>query len=133
MIYKPERLDSVHPDLADVVRMVADKLPFDIIILEGIRSRERQQQLLKSGASKTMNSRHFPGKQGFACAVDIAPMLDTDGDGDKEPSWHWTQFHAIAPIMKACAKILETPIEWGGDWSSFPDGPHWQLPWAEYP
>lgn len=28
---------------------------------------------------------------------------------------------------------LAVSVEWGGDWSSFRDGPHWQLPWKEYP
>jgi len=25
------------------------------------------------------------------------------------------------------------PITWGGDWKSFKDGPHWELPHAKYP
>ena len=29
--------------------------------------------------------------------------------------------------------VLEGPIEWGGDWRRFADGPHWQLPWGQYP
>jgi len=33
----------------------------------------------------------------------------------------------------AAPRRLRVPIEWGGDWRSFKDGPHWQLPWAEYP
>lgn len=28
---------------------------------------------------------------------------------------------------------LAIPIEWGGHWRSFPDGPHFQLPWKHYP
>jgi len=35
--------------------------------------------------------------------------------------------------MKAAAQELEIAIEWGGDWQSFPDGPHFQLPWKDYP
>ncbi|MGE0830221.1 MAG: M15 family metallopeptidase, partial [Hyphomonadaceae bacterium] len=35
--------------------------------------------------------------------------------------------------MKAAASSLAVPLEWGGDWASFRDGPHYQLPWEEYP
>ncbi|WYX09280.1 M15 family metallopeptidase [Achromobacter xylosoxidans] len=29
---------------------------------------------------------------------------------------------------QACAAELGTPVEWGGDWRSLKDGPHFQLP-----
>ncbi|MBO9419171.1 peptidoglycan-binding protein [Labrenzia sp. R4_2] len=35
--------------------------------------------------------------------------------------------------MKAAAQDLNIPLEWGGDWTSFFDGPHFQLPWDAYP
>jgi peptidoglycan L-alanyl-D-glutamate endopeptidase CwlK len=48
-------------------------------------------------------------------------------------SWHWPHYHILAPAMKQAAAELRIPIEWGGDWRSFKDGPHWQLPWKSYP
>ena len=36
-------------------------------------------------------------------------------------------------VVKQAAAELGIPIEWGGDWRTFKDGPHWQLPWAKYP
>ena len=39
----------------------------------------------------------------------------------------------IALAMKAAALELQVAIEWGGDWKSFKDGPHFQLTWEEYP
>ncbi|WP_084494694.1 M15 family metallopeptidase [Alkanindiges illinoisensis] len=30
------------------------------------------------------------------------------------------------------AKELNIPLEWGGDWKNFKDGPHYQLPWKQY-
>ena len=97
-------------------------------VLEGVRTMERQKQLLAQGATTTLKSRHLTGH-----AVDIAPFLDTDGDGDKEVSWHWPHYSALASVMKASAKAVSVPIEWGGDWRTFKDGPHWQLPWKQYP
>ena len=65
-------------------------------------------------------------KCGYGCAADIAPMLEGI------VSWHWPDYHKLAPVVKKVAKGLEIPVEWGGDWKSFADGPHWQLPWSEY-
>ena len=35
--------------------------------------------------------------------------------------------------MKQAAKDVNVPIEWGGNWTKFKDGPHFQLPWEQYP
>lgn len=123
-----QRLDGVHPHLVAVVKRAIEITPLDFVVLEGLRTAERQQQLLWAGASKTLNSRHLTGH-----AVDIAPFLDTDGNGTKEVSWHWPHHHQLAPYIKRAAAELSIPIEWGGDWKSFPDGPHWQLPRSTYP
>lgn len=117
-----QRLAGVHPDLVKIVRLVAERTPIDFAVLEGLRTIERQKQLVASGASQTMKSRHLDGH-----AVDLAPM------DAGEISWAWPLYHQLAPIVKAAAQELRIPIEWGGDWSSFKDGPHWQLPWASYP
>lgn len=39
----------------------------------------------------------------------------------------------LAKAMKQAAKELGVPLEWGSDWKSFKDGPHFQLPWKQYP
>lgn len=127
-LLKSERLDGVHPDLCVVVRRAAEACPFDIIVLEGVRSYERQKKLVAQGASKTMKSRHLRQPDGYGHAVDLAPVLDTDGDGDTEPSWHWPHYDQLAPVVFAAASELSIPVEWGGDWTRFKDGPHWQLP-----
>jgi len=87
-----------------------------------MRTLARQKKLVASGASKTMNSRHLTGH-----AVDIAPLV-----GGKV-SWEWPLYHRLAPIVKQAALDEGVRIEWGGDWRSFKDGPHWQLPWRDYP
>lgn len=116
MLLKEERLEGVHPDLVKVVRKAAEEMPFDVMVLEGLRSEERQKKLVAQGASKTMASKHLTGK-----AVDIAPMID------KEVSWSWPHYNELAPYMKAAAQELEVDVQWGGDWRTFKDGPHWEL------
>lgn len=122
-----QRLIGVHPDLVKVVRVAVLLSPLQLTILEGVRTLERQKLLLKQGATTTMNSRHLDGH-----AVDIAPEIDTDHDGDLEVSWSWPLYYEVAKHMKAAAAQVKVPIEWGGDWRKFKDGPHWQLPWASY-
>jgi peptidoglycan LD-endopeptidase CwlK len=122
------RLAGVHPDLVRVVRRaVRDGCP-RFVVLEGLRTVARQRQLVAQGASKTMNSRHIRG-----LAVDIAPLADTDGDGDTEVSWHWPHYRPLAAAIKAAAAAEKVAITWGGDWTRFKDGPHWELPQSTHP
>ena len=133
MLLKSERLAGVHPDLVKVMKKAAESCPFDIMILEGVRSIERQRKLVDQGASQTMDGRHLIGKDGLGHACDAAPVLDTDGDGDTEISWAWPHYHVMAPYIKQAALDLGIKLYWGGDWTKFKDGPHWELPKALYP
>ena len=51
---------------------------------------------------------------------------------DNTVSWEWKYYYQIADAMKKAALELKIPIEWGGDWKTFKDGPHFQLPWGSY-
>ena len=121
------RLTGVHPLLIKVVELAVTRAPWDVAVIEGVRTLARQKELVAQGASKTMNSRHIPGADGLSKAVDIAPAPDG------HPSWAWPLYDKLAPIMKQAAKDLNVTIEWGGDWASFKDGPHWQLPYKLFP
>jgi peptidoglycan L-alanyl-D-glutamate endopeptidase CwlK len=114
-----QKLEDVHPDLVGVVERAIKISDQDFSVLEGLRTVSRQRQLLAKGATTTMNSRHITGH-----AVDLVPYPLT---------WDWDYFYPIADAMKAAARELGIPLEWGGDWKSFKDGPHFQLPWHEYP
>ena len=109
-----QRLAGVHPDLVRVVERARLAVPF--IVVEGLRSRERQDRRVAIGASRTLNSRHLTGH-----AVDLAYWLD-DGDGAPETGevrWDWPLYHKIAAAMKTAAKELETKIVCGADWKRF--------------
>ena len=121
------KLTGAQPDLVKVIERAAALSSIDFTVLEVVRTLARQKELVAKGASKTMKSRHLPGADGKSRAVDIAPL-----DGG-QVSWAWPMYHKLAPVMKQAAKELGVPIEWGGDWRTFKDGPHWQLPWREYP
>ena len=131
------KLDGVHPDLVRVILRAAEFYQGQFIVTEGVRSLEKQKALKKTGATTTMRSRHLidSGKSGYACAVDLAVWLD-DGDGvveNGEIRWDWPLYKILAGAVKEAAQVEGVPIEWGGDWTSFKDGPHFQLPWGKYP
>ena len=116
-----KKLEGVHPDLVRVVqRLIDEGVQFKVV--EGVRSLERQRALFAAGASKTMKSRHLTGH-----AVDLAPVVG------RQVRWDWPLFDTLAVAVKAAAKAENVPLEWGGNWTSFRDGPHWQLPWDRYP
>ncbi len=117
-----ERLQGVHPDLVKVVERAIEMSPVDFTVLEGLRSPERQQTLVASGASQTLNSRHITGH-----AVDLGAWVDNQVD------WSWPLYHKIANAMKAAANELGVAIVWGGDWKTFKDGPHFELDRKYYP
>lgn len=116
-----DRLSGVHPDLVAVVKRAIEITEVDFAVLEGVRSKARQEQLFKAGASTTMNSRHLTGH-----AVDLGAYVG-------QIRWDWPLYDKIALAMKAAAIELQIAIEWGGDWKKFKDGPHFQLTWEAYP
>lgn len=124
------KLKDVHPDLVRVVNRCAKDWKdavFTFGITCGPRTLEEQKLLVKKGASKTLRSRHIPAKNGYSHAVDVVAMLNG------KVRWDWPLYDKISKAMKAAAKAEKVSVEWGGDWASFRDGPHYQLPWKQYP
>jgi peptidoglycan L-alanyl-D-glutamate endopeptidase CwlK len=117
-----KRLEGVHVDLVRVVHLALTQSTVDFAVIEGLRTRARQAELLASGASQTLNSRHLTGH-----AVDLAPFIAG------EMRWDWPPFYKIATAMKTAASQLAVPIVWGGDWRTFKDGPHFELDRKVYP
>ena len=132
-----QRLMGVHEDLARVVHKAAAMSDMDFTVLEGLRTLERQKELLAKHATTTLKSRHLTGH-----AVDLGVMI---GGGIR---WDWPLYIKLAVVVQAAAAAENVPIRWGGTWKplsatpeitakvlskSFPDGPHFELPSAVYP
>jgi peptidoglycan L-alanyl-D-glutamate endopeptidase CwlK len=117
-----DRLEGVHPDLVKVVKRAIEITEIDFAVLEGVRSLETQQEYLKKGATTTLRSRHLTGH-----AVDLGAFLGGS------VRWEWPLYEKLSQAVMSASKELGVPIEWGGDWKKFKDGPHFQLPWAIYP
>jgi len=132
-----QRLMGVHADLARVVHKAAAISDIDFTVLEGLRTIERQRELLAHHATTTMKSRHLDGH-----AVDLGVLVAG------EVRWDWPLYLKLAAVVKAAAAAENVPIRWGGTWKqladtpeitakvlskTFPDGPHFELPSALYP
>lgn len=109
-------LKGVHPDLVKVVERAISLTSVDFRVIEGLRSKQRQIELVNKGASKTLNSRHITGH-----AVDVVALIGGS------VRWDWPLYDKIAKAFKQSAKELNIPIVWGGDWKTFKDGPHFEL------
>jgi peptidoglycan L-alanyl-D-glutamate endopeptidase CwlK len=119
------KLKGVHPDLVRVVlRCAEDWKDADtgFIVTCGLRTLAEQKVLVAKGASKTLRSRHLTGH-----AVDLAATIGGN------VRWDWPLYDRLAKAMKAAAKAEKVTVEWGGGWAKFKDGPHYQLPWKQYP
>lgn len=115
-------LVGVHPDLVRVVERAIETSLYDFVVLEGLRTVERQRALVASGASRTMNSRHLTGH-----AVDIGALVDG------KLTWRTEAYRTLAPYIKNAAAGIGVAIVHGGDWLSFHDYPHWELDRVKYP
>lgn len=116
-----DRLKGVHPDLVKVIHKAAEITDIDFVVTCGLRTLEEQKHLLAIGATKTLKSRHITGH-----AVDLAVVVKG------EVRWDWPLYAKLARIVKEAATKVNIPIEWGGDWRTFKDGPHFQLPFDKY-
>ena len=117
-------LKGIHPDLRRVMDRALQESPVDFIVIEGLRTVERQKTLVAEGKSRTMNSRHLTGH-----AVDLLPIDPVDGRG----KFDWPLYHQLAPAVKQAAQSEVVQITWGGDWRTFKDGPHFELERNAYP
>ena len=98
-----QRLEGVNIVLVHILNKLVKIM--DVTIIEGVRSQERQDELVKKGASKTKFSKHIDGR-----AVDVAPYpIDWE---DRE------RFHYMGGMLKGIAHEMDVKIRLGGDWDN---------------
>lgn len=125
------KLVGVLPLLQSVIWLAAAQCDVPFTCIEGLRSAERQRQLVAAGASKTQNSRHLTGH-----AADLWPLDPATGKplpaGTKAAEARlWADLRVVAAVVKRVAAECNVQVEWGGDWGW--DAPHFQLSRARYP
>ncbi|ECE5860676.1 M15 family peptidase [Salmonella enterica subsp. enterica] len=115
---------GVNADLVNLARVALTLSTVDFGVIEGLRTRERQKELVATGKSQTMKSRHLTGN-----AIDVYAYPA----GEPTGSWEWKYYEQIAKAFRLASQQTGIPVEWGGDWKTLKDGPHFQLPSAQYP
>lgn len=137
-------LKGVHPDLVRVVKRAIEITEEDFMVIEGLRSKQRQRELYNKGASKTLNSRHITGH-----AVDLAVWKNggITWDTGRPDSFYevshdddYTLYQEVGTSMLMAARELNIPLRWGADWDGdgqhtdhrFLDWVHFELPATHY-
>ncbi|CQD79182.1 peptidase M15B and M15C DD-carboxypeptidase VanY/endolysin [Yersinia intermedia] len=120
-------LKGVNPALVKVVRRALELSPIDFIVIEGVRTVARQQQLYAQGRTTPgkvvtwiMKSKHIDGN-----AVDLLPVTGWD---------NLASFKAVSKTMFQAASELGVKITWGADWNGNgiqekgeTDSPHFEI------
>jgi len=99
-------LNGVHPKLVEVVQHAISVTKVDFAVVEGLRTLERQKELVARGASQTLKSKHLDGH-----AVDLMAFLDNRG------SWELNLYDDIADAMKQGAIKVGVRMRWGAAWT----------------
>ena len=101
-----ERLIGVEPELKEIVYEAIKVTKVDFGVIEGLRTEEKQKQLVESGASQTMKSKHLEGR-----AVDLMAYIGGRG------SWELSVYDEIADAMKEAAVKVDVAVRWGAAWT----------------
>lgn len=126
-------INELNPKVADMCRKFLDKCSKDeylikkgvgVIITSTFRNAESQNDLYAQGRTKpggkVTNAKAGYSMHNFRCAFDFAPTLKV-GDKAVIPWNDSALFTYIGQIGKSVG------LEWGGDWKSFKDMPHFQF------
>ena len=101
-----ERLIGVEPELKEIVYEAIKVTKIDFGVIEGLRTEEKQKQLVESGASQPMKSKHLEGR-----AVDLMAYIGGRG------SWELSVYDEIADAMKEAAIKVDVAVRWGAAWT----------------
>jgi len=130
-----DNLVGVHPDLRDLVQEAMALQIMDFAVNEGLRSLDRQKELVATGKSKTMNSKHLKQPDGFGHAVDLYPSPIDMAAVNKGSAQEIIRFGVLYGIIATLAVKNGIKVRWGSDWNGdgqtldhkFFDAPHIEL------
>lgn len=108
------KLVGLNKNLVALVHRVALVAPVPFLVVEGLRTKQRQRELFAAKKTKTLNSKHIIGR-----AVDVVPIVDG------ALSWKWDDFMPLVECAKRCASDMSLPMTFGYDWGW--DAPHWEM------
>ena len=120
-----DNLKNVDQRLVDICNELIKEIDFTVI--EGYRTLERQKELFDAGFSK-IDGIKKKGKHNYSpsLAIDIIPYKKGHNpfDGSEEST---KMFKELNKAFDKVAKKLGIKYEWGGNWKTFVDLPHYQV------
>lgn len=115
------RIQTLHPSIRSKVQdfiAAAAAKGINLRITSGYRTYAEQQALYNQGRTTpgAIVTKAKPGESlhNFGLAIDVVPIVNGKAD------WNY-DWQKIADIAKPLG------FEWGGDWTSFKDKPHFQM------
>jgi len=108
-----EKINQLHNTLRLVARLALSWGIMDFAIIEGIRSKEKQNQYFAENKTKVQwpNGKHnVEGVWELSKAFDAVPCING------RISWHKDHCLVLSGIMLAAAKTLNVNLRWGGNW-----------------
>lgn len=117
-----DSLNGVNKQLVTLAELALSVSDVDFTVIEGLRTAERQAQLLREKKTKVAHSKHQDG-----LAIDVMPV---GAEWNKPEQW--------LPVLDAfyrAGKLLNIPIRFGYTWTKSPhdapakflDAPHIEL------
>ena len=136
-----DRLQGVHSQLVQIVHDAMAAQIMDFAVHEGVRTLDRQKELVAAGKSRTMLSKHLIQSDGFAHAVDLYPSpidMSVINNPSKSAGLYGKEvfrFGVLSGVMLSAARrrgiLLINGADWDGDGQTldhtFFDAPHFQL------
>lgn len=128
-----KRLTNLHPVVRSAATALIErchKLNIPILITQGLRTIAEQDALYAQGRTKpgaiVTNARGGYSYHNFGLAVDFALLLPNGSS----VSWDMRRDdnnNQIADWQEVVKEAKALGFEWGGDWTSFKDYPHFQM------
>jgi len=129
-----DTLKGIHPKLVKVLTEAIKTTPVDFTITNGVRTLQEQQTLYAKGRTtkgpKVTNadgiknkSNHQIKSDGYGYAIDLYPFVNGAIDLNDKAN----NLKVIANHIITKAEQLGIKVEWGGNWKSIIDKPHFEL------
>lgn len=144
-----ERLETVHPDLQNVVNAVVPTSPFQIVVMQALRTADEEMQLWLSCHNNDGTRNDQPWKtncNGYPVGVTASNGIAGTGVSNHQGGhavdlgveisgamvWDMQYYKQLAGLMLGAAAKLQIPLVWGGSFIT-PDNDHFELNKNFYP
>lgn len=121
------RINNAHPRVKDLLlnqyQEINNRLPKGVRLrLSHVFRTAAEQDALFNQRPKVTNAKSWQSIHNYGLAFDIVILLDKDGNGTFETAiWDGVYFDVVVKYFKSKG------WEWGGDWKTFPDRPHFEF------